>query len=242
MKPRSKAAVLAVLGATALMAGSCATQPQANREAGLAVHRTIVEHLEYYETLQNQTKVIAGCIDWQASTVGDIAVKGLYPYVTAIYSDAPIFTSELMTTALRACDSQRAHEGWACECVAVDKNGRAVLDVPESFRKQFAAARPSGPIRSEQESNLVNAALQGDLATIRRLLDRGVDVNAKSSIGSTALMLAAGLGHREAVEEFLAHGADVTARNEAGQSAVTLATSNGYLEVAQLLREAGAPD
>ena len=90
MKPRSKFAVLVVLGVTALVAGSCAAQ--SGREVDRAVHAKLVAAAEGYEALQHQTKVIAACIDWPASTAQNIAVKRLYRYVTAIYSDAPIFS------------------------------------------------------------------------------------------------------------------------------------------------------
>ena len=38
-----------------------------------------------------------------------------------------------MREALRACNRDRAREGWRCACVEVDKNGRAVIEVPDSF-------------------------------------------------------------------------------------------------------------
>ena len=136
MKPITRAAVHSVLGVTALLVTACTTRS----EVDLAAHREVMERVGFYESLQHQTKVLAGCIDWPASRPGNIAVKGLYPYVTAIYSDAPIFTSDLMNAALEACAAARAQRGWTCECVAIDKNGRAVLEVPESFGDDQGAA------------------------------------------------------------------------------------------------------
>ncbi|MGC2063402.1 MAG: ankyrin repeat domain-containing protein, partial [Thermodesulfovibrionales bacterium] len=62
----------------------------------------------------------------------------------------------------------------------------------ELFKENVATA--------ELNDDLINAAGQGDLAWVKYLLAKGADVNAKSSEGRTALMLASGEGHSEVVQ------------------------------------------
>jgi ankyrin repeat protein len=65
------------------------------------------------------------------------------------------------------------------------------------------------PQTSENAEALAAAARKGDLATVTKLLDDGVDVNSKFRYGTTALSFAADHGHLEVVKVLLARGADV---------------------------------
>ena len=60
-------------------------------------------------------------------------------------------------------------------------------------------------------------------AWVVAMLDRGVDVNARSEDGVTALLYAAGRAHQTVVALLLTRGADVNARNNAGMTALGLA-------------------
>ena len=58
------------------------------------------------------------------------------------------------------------------------------------------------------------AADRGDIATVKRLLDEGVDVNARNCLGCVALMYAAGSGHLDVVTMLLSQpGVCVNIRN-----------------------------
>ena len=70
-----------------------------------------------------------------------------------------------------------------------------------------AAAAVAGP-----NEVLIAAATRGDAAAVRTLLANGADVNAKTSKGETALMLASAKGHLDVVKALLAAKADATSR------------------------------
>ena len=99
---------------------------------------------------------------------------------------------------------------------------------------------------------LFDAARIGDAAGVRVLLDQGVDIDGRTDIGETALILAAHGGHAKTVEALLAGGADVNAKSNFGSTALmraafkneSLASTqldvSGYREIIRLLKQAGA--
>ncbi len=99
---------------------------------------------------------------------------------------------------------------------------------------------------------LLDAARIGDAAGVQTLLGQGVDVDARTDIGETALILAAFGGHATTVEALLAGGADVNAESKFGSTALmraafrheSLAATQldvgGYREIIRLLVQAGA--
>jgi ankyrin repeat protein len=66
------------------------------------------------------------------------------------------------------------------------------------------------------------------------LLERGADVNGKTSFGHTPLMVAAYKGNESTVRLLLARGADVNA-NDDGGTAMTFAKDTGRSEIVTLL-------
>jgi len=71
-----------------------------------------------------------------------------------------------------------------------------------------AGAHPTGAI-------LMTAARTGNAETVRMLIARGADANAReSSLGETALMWAAAENHPEAVRALIEHGADINVRSD----------------------------
>ena len=88
---------------------------------------------------------------------------------------------------------------------------------------------------------LFGAARSGDVAEVTRLLDAGVDVNAKGRYETTALFVAADKGHLAAVDLLLARGADVNARDTFYRMRpLGWAVDRGHGEVARRLVEKGA--
>jgi ankyrin repeat protein len=86
---------------------------------------------------------------------------------------------------------------------------------------------------------LMYAAALGSLDTMRLLLDKGADVNAKSAAGATALMWAAADPGK--VKLLVERGADVTVVSESGRTALLLAAmSDQSADTVRLLLARGA--
>ena len=81
---------------------------------------------------------------------------------------------------------------------------------------------------------------QGDLATVKLLLDAGIDVNAKNSHETTALIDASWAGKQEVVSYLLETKADVNSASSGQLSALSAAVGQKQAPVALLLLERGA--
>jgi len=95
---------------------------------------------------------------------------------------------------------------------------------------------------------LQEAARKGDAATVKKLLDEGVDVNTKFRYNATALFYACDHGHLEVVKVLLDHGADTSGKDTFyGFTPLMLATGPAqkkmpaHTEIAKLLVQKGSP-
>jgi len=103
------------------------------------------------------------------------------------------------------------------------------------------AATAAGAQTADPGAELRAAATRGDLAQVRALLDAGVDVNARTDYGATALSYAADKGHAQVVKLLLERGAEVDPEDTFYHSTpITWAGYNGHAEVVELLIAAGA--
>jgi hypothetical protein len=111
--------------------------------------------------------------------------------------------------------------------------------------------KPTDTKLSEQEIALSDAARDGDLKTVQKLLAAGVKADVKddrfSLLNVTPLMRAARRGHLEVVRALLATGANVNARDKhissteaGGHTPLHYAAKQRHLEVAKELLKAGA--
>ena len=87
---------------------------------------------------------------------------------------------------------------------------------------------------------LITAAIGNDLNTVRTLLQKGEDVNARSEAGDTALMSAAQHADVTMLKLLFEHGADVKAVTKYQGTALFRATVAGNVEAARLLVGYGA--
>jgi len=101
----------------------------------------------------------------------------------------------------------------------------------------------SARVASAQDpaEELLAAARKGDVAAVKGLLDKGVDVNSKNRYGATALSYACDRGNLELVSLLIERGADVNATDTFYKATpITWATMNGHADVVKLLLNKGA--
>ncbi|MEY4760754.1 MAG: hypothetical protein RLZZ200_610 [Pseudomonadota bacterium] len=105
-----------------------------------------------------------------------------------------------------------------------------------------AAGAPSSPVvvLATQPAPLVQAVLQRDADTIRRLMDAKADVNQRSSDGTSALHWAVYNNDVALVDRLLAAGADANARNDYDATPLSEAAVTGNVGVIRSLLKAGA--
>ncbi|MDH5824531.1 ankyrin repeat domain-containing protein [Luteimonas sp. RD2P54] len=96
------------------------------------------------------------------------------------------------------------------------------------------------PRRALRADDLPAAAIVGDADAVRRLLDLGFRVDTPDAQGCTALLRAAGGGHRATVDLLLARGADPQLAAHTGATALSAAVSMRQGEIVDRLLDAGA--
>jgi uncharacterized protein len=90
------------------------------------------------------------------------------------------------------------------------------------------------------KSDVADAAMRGDKATVRTLITQKTDVNAPQADGATALHWAVHRGDKELVGMLVRAGANPKAANRNGSTPMWLATINGDAAIIAALVEAGA--
>ena len=116
---------------------------------------------------------------------------------------------------------------------------RALLHA--SWRGQVAAVKwllaHGARIDSEpmQWSALHYAVFAGHADVAKLLLDNGADINARSTNGSSVLMMAVYEGHENLVRQLLARGADNSVRNDRGDDALSWAVKFKRLAIARMV-------
>ena len=89
------------------------------------------------------------------------------------------------------------------------------------------------------DARLSLAAMEGDIETVRALIDQGVDVNAPQGDGTSALHWAASRNDLTMTELLLEAGADVSARTRLGEmTPLFMAARSGNASIIEALAEA----
>ena len=103
----------------------------------------------------------------------------------------------------------------------------------------FGVGAPSPSVASDGR-DLIDAVKRVDLEAVDSLLSEGIDVDARTIDGATALHWAVHLDDVAMVERLIAAGADVNAENHYEVQPLFLAAENGTAEITERLLVAGA--
>lgn len=90
------------------------------------------------------------------------------------------------------------------------------------------------------ESEIHQAARNGDNAMVQKLLTQGTDVDSVDKKKTTPLMVASFYGQKEIVKTFIQANAQINAQNIEGRTSLMAAAFNGHYEVVQALLTAKA--
>ncbi len=91
-------------------------------------------------------------------------------------------------------------------------------------------------IAKSEISSFCKAIMQGDVDTVKRLIDLGEDVNQKS-LGMTPAIFAARYNKAEILEVLIAHGADLSIKSNKGWTIAKYAKLSNANEVLQVLKD-----
>jgi ankyrin repeat protein len=133
--------------------------------------------------------------------------------------------------------------GWTAAQLALAKGVAADPSKAAPTESLDPAARLAG-LRKDKRfdgwPDLTVAAWSGDLKLVE-LLTASADVNARDTLGQTALSRAVDQGHAEVVTTLLAHGARDDSTLPGGQTSLQIAIEKTYDSIAVALLAAGAP-
>ena len=88
---------------------------------------------------------------------------------------------------------------------------------------------------------LISAAGQGDIGTVRKLLERGANVNTRDKeSGWTPLMSAALFGSIDIIKLLMERGAHVNAQDKFSWTPLMIASRSGHADIVRVLLDAGA--
>ena len=96
--------------------------------------------------------------------------------------------------------------------------------------------------RQDVDSELLEAAKNGQTERVKDLLVSGANVDTQAADGFTALKWAVVRGHTGTVQALLEAGADMDVRDNSGKTPLVLATEEDLTEIVELLKKAGATE
>lgn len=129
-------------------------------------------------------------------------------------------------------------------CRALFDNGRrneikAALASGKDIASLFRA-RHGNDEKEQRRARFFEAAKDGNVLEVSRLLGLGIDVDAKDQEGLTALAYAGLNNHVDIVELLIKNGADVNAKSKYDESVLSYASDEGGNRATEVMRSHGA--
>ena len=166
-----------------------------------------------------------------------------YPLLAAAEAGDKIAVARLLMA--EADPNERTPEGWTALIMASKEGHTSIVkqllmgDAEINPPKEGKWADPDPP--NGTHTALRGAAIGGQLACIKLLLENEADPNGMSAGDRTPLMGAAMSGHKEVVDLLLGSGAAASAVNTAGETARALAEAQGHADIARACKAGEAP-
>ncbi|MFX0055009.1 MAG: ankyrin repeat domain-containing protein [Promethearchaeota archaeon] len=113
-----------------------------------------------------------------------------------------------------------------------------IVKMIEDYRVRMA--KPSTNGRDDPDSQLQEAAHDGDVEGARSAIKNGADVEAVDGRGMKPIHWAALRGHAEIIAVLIENGADVNGKNSADWTPIMHSSMEGHIEIVKLLLEKGA--
>ncbi|MBV9494786.1 MAG: ankyrin repeat domain-containing protein [Acidobacteria bacterium] len=209
--------------------------------------------MDIFEAIQaNDSAAFAQLLDSDASQSNARHDGGATPILWAIYHGRPELAHELVrrgasVSFAEACAlgdeakalamlnessiDQRSEDGFPPVSLAIFfGHGALARQLIERGANVNAAAE-----NAQRVAPVHAAAAVCDRETMRMLLERGADPNAKQQGDFTPLHGAASRGDREMAELLLAHGADRQAKSADGKTPADVARERGYPSIGDFL-------
>ena len=98
----------------------------------------------------------------------------------------------------------------------------------------------SGSAQAQSLEGALRAALDGELGTLQKFIERGTSPDTSDADGNTLLMLAARSGHLKVAQFLVDQKASVNMKSKVGDTALMAASLKGHVPVAGFLIERGA--
>ncbi|HTP60809.1 MAG TPA: ankyrin repeat domain-containing protein [Burkholderiales bacterium] len=200
----------------------------------------------------------------------DVSDAELSEYLKLLDTDTGRWGSDQLAGAIKTVLVSRGSElGKAVAPLALASRGAAAAKAPEPAPEPLAKAEPQAPAEKPAASapatpaapvgyrrpanirelytsynDVVTAAVMGDRAAVKQLLDDGKSPDARQSDGMTPLMVAVGNGDAAMAAMLLQKGADPNLRSWGGATALSIAKARGSAGAAlvALLQQGGAKE
>lgn len=137
-------------------------------------------------------------------------------------------------------------KGWAkseanpilLEAFGISKEPQAEEASREEAPVEDTSGRISSfPVKAALWTRLMKAASSGDVESVRRLVDEGVEINIQSPNGTTALIAAVKNGHSHVAFELVEVGADLSLCDKDGLTALSWAAKRGDAMVVEFIKK-----
>jgi ankyrin repeat protein len=201
---------------------------------------------------KNRTALMMASTNGHTSTVqalllagADVNVKDTQFGATALMGASANGHAAIVEALLEkgANLNEKSNSGMTTLDIAKSKGESNVVQLLEkaNSKKQAVNNTKDNSTIADPNKDLLDAIKKGDANSVKTILDKGADVNAKDENGFTGLIMASTRGDIVIARILLAKGADINAKEaKYGFTAMIVASIQRYIEIVKILLANGA--